>query len=300
MEQLLQRTTAYKIFDNDRKYGSLSHAYMLFFCDQLNLRYALKLFALKLFDAPKDSRDGRLIMSENFSDLKIYPKPDKKLSVADASEIIDDCALKPIERDKKLYIISDFDTSAQLFQNKLLKVLEEPPEGVYFLLGATTLSPVLDTIRSRVKMLEIPPFSTDEVYEALCRMGDNSLNRQAAESSAGILGVAQNMLADGWYEEVHSTAQKICAVDNLAKAGEVATQYGDFKYKPQLLTEMQQIYFEQLRELAMGKESNGLSKNALVYAIESLDKAMSDIKFNANFPSLLYDFLIRVVIKNQE
>jgi DNA polymerase-3 subunit delta' len=239
-------------------------------------------------------------MSENFSDLKIYPKPDKKLSVADASEIIDDCALKPIERDKKLYIISDFDTSAQLFQNKLLKVLEEPPEGVYFLLGATTLSPVLDTIRSRVKMLEIPPFSTDEVYEALCRMGDNSLNRQAAESSAGILGVAQNMLADGWYEEVHSAAVKICSVDNLAKAGEVATQYGDFKYKPQLLTEMQQIYFEQLKEQAMGKEGNGLTKNALVYAIESLDKAMSDLKFNANFPSLLYDFLVRIVIKNQE
>jgi DNA polymerase-3 subunit delta' len=107
-----------------------------------------------------------LIIDEGLPDLKIYPKKDSKLSVADANEIIDDSALKPVEGDKKLYIISDFDTTAPLFQNKLLKILEEPPEGVYFLLGASSLSPILSTIRSRVKLLEIQPFSDEQIISA--------------------------------------------------------------------------------------------------------------------------------------
>jgi hypothetical protein len=40
-------------------------------------------------------------------------------------------------------------------------------------------------------------------------------------------------------------------------------------------------------------------KSPLIYAIESLNQAVSDVKFNANFSALLYDFAVRVVQEKQ-
>ena len=62
--------------------------------------------------------------------------------------LIEDCAMRPSAGDKKLYVISSFEDCSAVVQNKLLKVVEEPPDGVSFLLGATTLSPVLPTMYS--------------------------------------------------------------------------------------------------------------------------------------------------------
>jgi hypothetical protein len=302
MEKLIESTTAYKIFCGDLKCGRLSHAYLLYYTDEINLRAALKLFALRFFETDKSERDGRLIEEGNFTDLKIYPAADKKLAVSDAADIVDDAALKPVERDKKLFVISGFEQASQIFQNKLLKILEEPPEGVYFLLGATSLSPVLDTVKSRVKKLEIPPFSAEQIYEALQRAGENSLNRSAAESCAGILGAAQSIIKSGWYEEVHALAKDICFVKTFEDAANLATKAGDSKYKTQLLTEMQQIYFDQLKMQTLSGDSAGaiLSKPACVFALEKMPTAFADVKFNANFSALIYDFAVGVILENRK
>ncbi|MCM1441667.1 MAG: hypothetical protein NC131_21030, partial [Roseburia sp.] len=78
-------------------------------------------------------------------------------------------------------------------------------------------------------------------------------------------------------------------------AGEIFLGFGDFKYKNELLSEMQRLYFAEYAKRSEGKKGNiPLTDGALAYALESLDKAAGDLKFNANFAALLYDFLIRV------
>lgn len=299
MEELVYSTAAYKIFCGDIAGGKLSHAYMLHFSDEYNLRGALKLFALKFFGETFQTRGGRLIMSEGLTDLKVYPQPEKKLTAEAATAIVEDAALRPLEYDKKLYIIDGFHNASPIFQNKLLKSLEEPPRGVYFLLGAASLAPVLDTVKSRVKMLEIPPFPPQEIYAALKRQGDNPLNRRASEDCGGVLGTAQNMLGGGWYLETVNAAKAICSASTRAKAVAAANAYGDFKYKKELLCEMQRMYFGELKRYAEdGEHVGNLSQGALIYAVESLNKAFSDLKFNANFSSLLFDFLLRVAERN--
>ena len=299
MEQLIKSTAAYKIFCGDRRADRLSHAYMLYFSDARNLRPALKLFALEFFGAEKEDRNGRLILSEGLSDLKIYPRPNDKLTADAAAEIIADAALKPLEYDKKLFVISDFQTASPIFQNKLLKALEEPPAGVYFLLGTTSVAPVLDTVRSRVKILEVPPFSTEEIFKALEREEKNALNAAVAKDSGGVLGNAQDMLGGGWYKEVADAAAEICAANSLARATSAAFKYGDFKRKSELLSEMQRLYFLEVKEYAKNPAYSGkLSKGAAIYAVESVTKAFADLKFNANFSSLLYDLLLRVAARN--
>lgn len=300
MERLICTSAAYKIFCGDKRADKFSHAYMLYFADGRNLRSALKLFALRFFGADREDRGGRLILSEGLPDLKVYPRPECKLTADAAAEIVADAALKPLEYDRKLYVISDFQTASPIFQNKLLKVLEEPPAGVHFLLGTTSLAPVLDTVVSRVKLLEVPPFTPAEIFGALERSGKNELNASVSEACGGVLGVAQDMLGGGWYKEVASAAKEICAADSLSKATAAAFEYGDFKHKAELLSEMQRIYFGEVKNYANDADYRGkISKGAAIYAVESINGAFADLKFNANFSSLLYDFLLRVVQNNK-
>ena len=301
MQQLISSTAAYKIFAGDKAANRLSHAYMLYYSDAENLRDALKVLARVFFGGESGGREARLIESEGLPDLKIYPKPQKKLTVDVAAEIVDDAYLRPVEGDKKLYIISGFEEASALFQNKLLKILEEPPQGVYFLLGATSLAPVLDTIVSRVKTLEIPPFTQQEIFGALERSGSNPDNGRVSAACGGVLGIAQKMLSEGWYAEVRSAASEICAADNTKSAVGVALKYADCKYKSELLAEMQRIYFSELQMYAKDENYKGkISKGAVVYAVECINKAFTDLKFNANFSSLIYNFALKVALENEK
>ena len=304
MYKLITGTTAYSTFANDASSDRLSHAYMLHLSDGKNLRSALKIFALRFFGFTADGVDGKRLLNENMLDCRIYPDEGKKLTAEVVSAILGDCAMRPVERDKKLYIISGFNEASPLLQNKLLKTLEEPPRGVYFLLGATTLAPVLETVKSRVKTLTIPPFSEREIYLALERKGSNPLNGQAAKSCGGIFGEAENMVGGGWFSEVQKAAMEICTVTDVGEVGEVAIKYGEIKHKNELLAEMALNYRTALGERARGQALGKVAKlwqtATLIYALESVDKAGADIKFNAFFQGLLYDLMLRIIEENNK
>ena len=304
MNRLISGTTAYAVFSGDITSKRISHAYMLHFQDAVNMRETLKIFALKFFGVPESDPIGKRIINETFPDLMIFPEAGKKFTVDSASALLADCALKPLEGDKKLFVISGFNDASPLVQNKLLKTLEEPNEGVYFLLGVTSLAPVLDTVKSRVKKLTIPPFSENEIFAALERRGGNPLNRQAAESCGGIFGVAESMVDGGWFAEVSRAANEICTTNRVGRVGEVAVKYGDIKYKNELLNAIALNYHKALRERvegkALGEVAACFETPALIYAAGSADRACRDLKFNAFFQGLLYDLMLRIIEENDK
>lgn len=291
MERLITETTAYKILSGDANKNKLSHAYMLAFSDGAHLLSALKLFAVRVFGFGAYTREEKLVKNGTFADLKVYPKEDKKLSVDDAVEILEDCVLEPIECDKKVYIISNFDTASALFQNKLLKVLEEPPKNVYFLLGARTLSSVLDTVKSRVNKLEISPFSPAEIEGALTRTLGSGDYKRVARYCGGNFGEAEKMLVGDWFLKVDEAAKEICSAYKLSAVGEIATRHAETKNKEELLAHVQRIYYDAL----VGEYDLKWSKGTLVYAVESVVRAITDVRFNANFSALLYNLMLDVI-----
>lgn len=302
MKKLLLGTTAYKSLINDVRCDRISHAYMLHFTDRRNMRFALKVFALGLLGLDEDSADGRRLVRECLPDCIFCPEEGKKLNVEGISSVIADSALRPLELDKKLYVISDFNDATAIIQNKLLKLLEEPPAGVYFLIGTATLAPVLSTVLSRVKTLTVPPFTEEEIYAALERRGENPLNGQAARSCGGIYGAAESIVSGDWFKEVERAAEEITAASDVSVVAEIAAKYGDIKYKNELLSEMERIYFTALREKASGEDGGKAAKlwheHTLVYALESVTKAVADVKFNAYFQGLLFDFMLRIIEEN--
>ena len=296
MKELLLSSAAYKILDGDARGNRLSHAYMLHFPDPKNLKEALLAFALRFFGANENTSVGARILKGAYPDCKLYPAEGKKLNAEAMGEILDDCALRPVEGTKKLYVIAGFDEASALLQNKTLKTLEEPLDGVYFLLGVTSLAPVLDTVRSRVRLLEIPPFTEEQIFAALERRAHNPSNAQAAKSANGVLGVAENLASGGWFGAVAEGARELCSVNRLKDAGALCAKHAETKYKQELLSEMQRLYFAALK----GEERLPLTRPALVFALEKLGGAFADLKYNANFSGLLYDFLLEVVKENDK
>jgi DNA polymerase III gamma/tau subunit len=64
-------------------------------------------------------------------------------------EIIDGLYLSPNESGKKIYVIHDMQNMTPQGQNALLKSLEEPPPFVIFIITATNLDLILETVKSR-------------------------------------------------------------------------------------------------------------------------------------------------------
>jgi len=82
---------------------------------------------------------------------------------SEAGEIIKKINLKTFESDFKIMIIWLPEKMHQATANKLLKLLEEPPEKTLFLLVSDEPDKLLPTILSRCQMIKIPRFTDSEI-----------------------------------------------------------------------------------------------------------------------------------------
>ncbi|MBO5335351.1 MAG: hypothetical protein J6A87_05175, partial [Clostridia bacterium] len=114
MQTLLKQTRAYGLIKTEEARGELSHAYLLLFDDARNLRSALKTFIKPFFGCSEEETTGEkrrsnLIDNETFSDCLFFPENGKKFMVEDAERITEESTLKPVEGEKKAFVISGFD-----------------------------------------------------------------------------------------------------------------------------------------------------------------------------------------------
>lgn len=86
----------------------------------------------------------------------------KSVSVNDIRDLRSNAYLSPHESDRKVFILDNIGEYNIQSQNALLKVLEEPPKNVFFILTATSKNSVLPTVLSRVCTLT--PDSHDKSY----------------------------------------------------------------------------------------------------------------------------------------
>ncbi len=85
------------------------------------------------------------------------------VNVEGIRSICNDVYIKPNEARTKVYIIPNADKMQVQAQNAFLKVLEEPPQNVLFILCCTSSQQLLQTIRSRVTVYKLGTDSyTDE------------------------------------------------------------------------------------------------------------------------------------------
>lgn len=295
---LVKNTGAYKIAVGDKENGRLSHAYLITCSDPVYLKEYLKSFAKII--ACNDGfpcnacRTCRLLDEEKSSDVYFYPKTDKALSTDEVNEIIEESFIRPIEGDKKIFIITATEPLSTVVQNKLLKTLEEPPKGVHIIIGALGEYGILPTILSRVRKLEIPSFSHSQLFSAMKGMADDELVKSAISHSTGTLGSAITLLGD---ENLAQTEEIVIDLLTNMKSSADVLEYtvkvnglkGGFT---QFLSVLELALSDINRGLSDGKINNekvyekiknsGFNLGSVVYAIEKVEEAYKRKNFNAN------------------
>lgn len=79
----------------------------------------------------------------------------RNFTVDAVREIRDDAFIVPNESDRKIYILKNAHNMNEQAQNAILKILEEPPTYVYFIIVTTSKSTMLETVLSRVQVYSL-------------------------------------------------------------------------------------------------------------------------------------------------
>ena len=104
------------------------------------------------------------------------------ISVRDAATLLRKLSFKAYEGEYKIAIIWMAEKLRDDTANKLLKLLEEPPEKTVFILIAEDQEELLATIRSRTSLLKVPRIEPQDVQTALKqRLGCDE--RQASDAA---------------------------------------------------------------------------------------------------------------------
>lgn len=197
---LLKDTNAYRSFMSDIKEGRLNHCYMVIGEDSLAVDGLIDIFTQTAL-CPKDGC-GKCVICQKVEDKNHEDVFEPKNLKADGiREFIEKVYVKSVG-DVKVMVIRELDKVDSRVQNFLLKSLEEPIDGVVFLLGVNKQTAVLDTIKSRSKKLTISPFPKDRLTEFF---NDNyvgkpkSLVEEAIDCCMGSLTRCESLMNDEEY-----------------------------------------------------------------------------------------------------
>jgi len=169
----VKKSSAYRSIAADIDRGEFSHAYFIRSEDKDAIDVLFTLIAMKAYckDGCGECAECHKVLVRSKPDVKYLAEGTENFSVAEMTEVTEDAGMTAFEGGRKLYFFKNFENLADAPQNKLLKTLEEPFEGVHFILSAASTATVLPTILSRVKQVTLSAFPVESVKAALIKDG---------------------------------------------------------------------------------------------------------------------------------
>ena len=122
------------------------------------------------------------------------------IPVSDVQEMIRRVSLRGFQGNRRVVLIRQAEDLNIPAQNKMLKTLEEPPEGVYFFLTCTQSDRLLPTIVSRCRPVKLHPWSEADLLRILEEKGvPKEKAAIAAREAEGSVGKAVSVSQDEQY-----------------------------------------------------------------------------------------------------
>lgn len=174
--------------------------------------------------------------------------------------------LTPVSSKKKIYIIDEVHMLTTEASNALLKILEEPPEHVVFVLATTNPEKLIETIRSRTTIISFRKAKTQEIVRSLKRVVKGE-------------GVSVD-------DEVLSF---------IAEAGDGSFRDG-IKILEQLIAEEMQLTKEAVGEFLFKNRSFDLDKFMVLLKNRKLDELLDEIE-KINSQGVPIEFFLGSLIK---
>lgn len=311
---LLKKTDAYSVIKKEKSAGALSHAYLILCKDGDFLTEYLKLLASLIVCGEEEPclkcRDCKLITSNVHTDVLLYPKVEESvIKVEDVEDLIEQSFVKPLEIDKKIFIITHAEKMNVQAQNKLLKTLEEPPKNVVILIGATGEYGLLPTVLSRVKRLSVRDFNEKELLEYF-----HSENAEFAVSMCdGTVGDAKRLMGDEKFLQVQEFCLSVISeMKSSREVLEYSTRMVELKSDFSLVLSVLEMFFRDLLVLIEGKSElvknkvyldrlagiTGYKRGAVIEILEMINNARARMKFNAN-QTMLSEYVLFQILEEK-
>ena len=249
-------------------------------------------------------------------------KKQGQIGVDEAQDIVKKLALKSYEGGFKVMIIWMAEKMNIAASNKLLKLIEEPPEKTIFLLVCEDEEMLINTIRSRCQVIHFPPLSEDAISKALIESGvvrEEAL-RLAHEANGNFNKAldlmnkdSEDLIFEKWFVQWVRSAFKakgnkaaihelILWSEEVAKTGR-ETQKKFLKYCIAVIRQALLINYgaEELAFMKIHVDGFQLKKfapfiheNNILEITEELESAIYHVERNGNSKIILTDLSIRL------
>jgi len=181
MWQLVGQDRAVTLLQRNLERGAVAHAYLLVGPPHVGkMTLALELAQALNCEAAEppcgECDPCQKVASGKHADVQVIgvnsngnsnDKPRTEISIEQVREIQHSSSLPPFEGKHKVFIIDGAELMSNEAANCLLKTLEEPSEGVVFILLTANDSFLPETVVSRCQRLELRPLPTSQVEAAL-------------------------------------------------------------------------------------------------------------------------------------
>lgn len=258
-------------------------------------------------------------------DWQKYAGIEKKqaiISVHEAGEISKSLALKAYEGGYKVMIIWMAEKLNREASNKLLKLIEEPPNKTVLLLVTTREDLIIDTIKSRCQVVQFPRLSAGQIAIALQEKRGvvKEVALKIAHQSEGNYNKAQQLLQNDndellfekwfvkWVRSAFMAKRKKESIldllewsETIAKAGR-ETQKNFLNYCAQFFRQAllqnyaisDLIFMQTQTDFELKKFAPFIHNNNVADIISELEKAQYHIERNGNAKIILSDMAIKL------
>lgn len=249
-------------------------------------------------------------------------KKQGKIGVDEAQDIVKKLSLKSYEGGFKVMIIWMADKMNNAASNKLLKLIEEPPQKTIFLLIAENEDQIIDTIKSRCQVLRFPPLDAEALENALITEHncDPAEAKKLAIKAHGDYNLALHLLDHSSDEEEFETwfvswvrtafkarGNKKAIIDLIAWSENIASKgretqksflgyCEDFFRQAMLLNynAKELVYLQPVTQFELAKFAPFIHGNNINSLIEELQTAAYHIERNGNAKIVLTDLSIKL------
>ena len=238
---------------------------------------------------------------------------------AESDELSRKLSLKSSQGGYKVSIIWLPERMNQTSANKLLKLLEEPPQQTVFIMVSEAQEQLLDTIRSRTQRIDIRRIATEDIQQALITqrgLEEEDARRVARLANGNWLNAINTLDAaneERQFLDFFIMLMRLAYTRNvkeLKKWSESMAAQGREKQKRMLTYFSQQvrenfirnfgipelIYMTQEEEDFSKKFSRFINEANVIEISELMAKAIRDIGQNANSKVVFFDLALQMII----
>ncbi len=237
----------------------------------------------------------------------------------ESGEILQKLSMKSREGGWKIVIIWLPEKMKDVGANKLLKIIEEPPQETLFLLVSEEPSQIISTILSRTQRVDVPRIMQQDIADALvARHGLTPADAaRVAQQSGGSWEVAEEMLSlDGdkaLYLDLFSQLMRIAYARNIQEMRRWSEQVAAMgrerqkrllAYCQRMIRENFIMNFKRDEMICLSPEERNFSvrfspfvnERNIFGIMDELSEAQRHIEQNVNAKMVFFDMSLRMIV----